>query len=376
MGEINIIGEITPDTLVNVLAQARAIPSDSKEITLNIDSPGGNEAVSDKIASFLDTLGKQITTVQTGIVASAAVKLFLKGSVRKANANFPFLIHNTHIDPKDISVNLDANNSQALSAMLQESRNGLASFYATATGNNIQAIIAVMDQDQPMNASQALALGFATEVTNEIPILAKLNMSKIQEIIDKIKANLAPVAPAPAPAPIVASYEVGKPAPDLKEGENPQPDGSVIVVEAGLVKEIKPKAEPVAAPSMAQFSALETSVTALAEQVGNLSGLLKAKVESEAKLEASLKKANIKEDNQIIIVDNPHLSLVDIDTTLARLKARFGQKIRKVAIDYLNQIEVVDKYDWKAQIGISSKLKELANKHDVILAVPYQVDIQ
>mgnify|MGYP003508808065 FL=1 len=93
-----------------------------------------------------------------------------------------------------------------------------------------------------------------------------------------------------------------------------------------------------------------------------------------AKLEASLKKANIKEDNQIIIVDNPHLSLVDIDTTLARLKARFGKKIRKVAIDYLNQIEVVDKYDWKAQIGISSKLKELANKHDVILAVPYQVD--
>ncbi len=288
MGEINIIGEITPDTLVNVLAQARAIPSDSKEITVNIDSPGGNEAVSDKIASFLDTLGRQITTVQTGIVASAAVKLFLKGSVRKANANFPFLIHNTHIDPKDISVNLDANNSQALSAMLQESRNGLASFYATATGNNIQAIIAVMDQDQPMNASQALALGFATEVTNEIPILAKLNMNKIQEIIDKIKANLAPVAPAPAPAPIVASYEVGKPAPDLKEGENQQPDGSVIVVEAGLVKEIKPKAEPMQAPSMAQFSALETSVTALAEQVGNLSGLLKAKVESEAKLEASL----------------------------------------------------------------------------------------
>ena len=39
---------------------------------------------------------------------------------------------------------------------------------------------------------------------------------------------------------------------------------------------------------MAQFSALETSVTALAEQVGNLSGLLKAKAESEAKLEASL----------------------------------------------------------------------------------------
>ena len=155
--QIDIIGEITPDTYINVLAQSRAIPADAKELVVNIDSPGGNEAISDNIASFLDSLGKQITTVQTGIVASAAVKIFLKGSVRKANANYPFLIHNTHIDPQDIPVNLDANNSQALATMLQESRNSLASFYAQATGNNEQAIIAVMDQDQPMNASQALA---------------------------------------------------------------------------------------------------------------------------------------------------------------------------------------------------------------------------
>lgn len=93
-----------------------------------------------------------------------------------------------------------------------------------------------------------------------------------------------------------------------------------------------------------------------------------------ASLEHSLKVATLKPDNQIIIVDNPHLSLVDIDTALARLKARHGDKIRKVAIDYLNQIAVPEKYDWKSQIAISSKLKELANKHDVVLIVPYQVD--
>lgn len=91
-------------------------------------------------------------------------------------------------------------------------------------------------------------------------------------------------------------------------------------------------------------------------------------------LEHNLKKAKLNEDNQIIIVDNPNLSLVDIDTTLSRLKARFGSKIRKVTIDYLNQIEVADKYNWQSQIAISSKLKELANKHDVMLVVPYQVD--
>jgi ATP-dependent protease ClpP protease subunit len=303
-GEIDIVGEITPDTLVNVLAQARAIPADSKELIVNIDSPGGNEAVSDKIASFFDTLGKQITTVQTGIVASAAVKLFLKGSpIRKANSNFPFLIHNTHIDPQDIPVNLDANNTQVLATMLQDSRTSLASFYAKATGNNEQAIIAVMDQDKPMNASQALALGFATEITNEIPILAKMKKTQLNEFIDKIKANVAaalgPASPAPAPvaAPvIVAAYEVGKPAPDLKEGENPQPDGSVVIVEAGVVKEIKPKMEDVQA---AKLSALEASVSAIAEQVASLSGMFKAKLDSEKELKASLDAELVNIKNQI-----------------------------------------------------------------------------
>lgn len=284
MEEINITGEITPDTYINVIAQARSISGN--EVTVNIDSPGGNEAISDKIASFLDTLGKKITTVQTGIVASAAVKIFLKGSVRKANANYPFLIHNTHIDPQDIPVNLDANNSQALATMLQESRTSLASFYAKATGNNEQAIIAVMDQDQPMNASQALALGFATEITNEIPILAKINMSKIQEFIDKIKANIAPVAPPAPAAPIVAkTYKVGDPAGDLQEGENQQPDGSIVVVMNGVVSEIKP-ATP--APTMAQVQSLEGSVTALAEQVANLSEMVKAKLESEKEITKSI----------------------------------------------------------------------------------------
>jgi hypothetical protein len=185
--------------------------------------------------------------------------------------------------------------------MLQESRTNLASFYAKATGNNEQAIFAVMDQDKPMTASQALALGFATEITNEIPILAKMKKNQLNEIIDKIKANvaaaLAPAAPAPVAAPvIVAAYEVGKPAPDLKEGENPQPDGSIVVVEAGVVKEIKPKMEDVQA---AKLSALEESVTAIAEQVASLSGMVKAKLDSEKELKASLDAELVNIKNQI-----------------------------------------------------------------------------
>lgn len=284
IGQIDIIGEITPDTFVNVVAQYRAI-ADASEIQVNIDSPGGNEAVSDKIASFLDTLGKKITTVQTGIVASAAVKIFLKGQIRKANANYPFLIHNTHIDPQDIPVNLDANNSQALANMLQESRTSLASFYAKATGNSEQAIIAVMDQDQPMNANQAVALGFATEVTSEIPILAKMNMNKIQEFIKKIKGDhIANAAPAPAQAPVKSEdYVIGQPfvmngKPVTQDGEYPLPDGRIVVVTNGVISEIETDVPP------AQVAAIETNLTALAEAVSNLTEKIEAKLDEKLKL--------------------------------------------------------------------------------------------
>ena len=76
---------------------------------------------------------------------------------------------------------------------------------------------------------------------------------------------------------------------------------------------------------------------------------------------------------QIIIIDNPSLSMVEIDTTLARLKARYGARLRLGLIDYLNQIKVPDKYDWQSQIFISSGLKECAGKYDVALCVPYLI---
>ena len=91
-------------------------------------------------------------------------------------------------------------------------------------------------------------------------------------------------------------------------------------------------------------------------------------------LQKELKFKKLIEDNQIIIIDNPQLSLVEIDTSLGKLKARYGDKVRMGVIDYLNQIRVPDVYSWESQIHISKSLKELAAKHDMALAVPYQID--
>ncbi len=87
----------------------------------------------------------------------------------------------------------------------------------------------------------------------------------------------------------------------------------------------------------------------------------------------------LKEDNQIIIVDDRSLSLTSIDLQLQKAKAQFGDSLGLVVVDYVNQIETgigKDLYDWQSQIFASKKLKEFARKYDLAMISPYQIDEQ
>jgi len=86
---------------------------------------------------------------------------------------------------------------------------------------------------------------------------------------------------------------------------------------------------------------------------------------------------SLKEDNQIIIVDDRSLSLTSIDLQLQKAKAQFGDNLGLVVVDYVNQIETgigKDLYDWQSQIFASKKLKEFARKYDLAMISPYQID--
>ena len=84
----------------------------------------------------------------------------------------------------------------------------------------------------------------------------------------------------------------------------------------------------------------------------------------------------LKTNNQMIIVDDRDLTLRSIDLHIGKAKSKFGDKLKVVVVDYLNQIvlEGVDQYDWKPQIEVSKKLKNLARKYEVVVVSPYQID--
>jgi replicative DNA helicase len=92
--------------------------------------------------------------------------------------------------------------------------------------------------------------------------------------------------------------------------------------------------------------------------------------------EQLVRNCSLKPDNQMIIVDDRDLTLSSIDLHIGKAKARFGDKLKLVVVDYLNQIvlEGNDQYDWKPQIEVSKKLKNLARKYEVVMVSPYQID--
>lgn len=90
-----------------------------------------------------------------------------------------------------------------------------------------------------------------------------------------------------------------------------------------------------------------------------------------------VRECNLKPDNQMVIVDDRSLTLSSVDLHIGKMKAKFGDKLGLVVVDYLNQIVIeggFSQFDWQPQIIVSKKLKELARKYDVVIVSPYQID--
>ena len=89
-----------------------------------------------------------------------------------------------------------------------------------------------------------------------------------------------------------------------------------------------------------------------------------------------VKEKQLKNNNQMIIIDDRALSITNLDLHLGKLKSRFGDSFTVAVVDYLNQIAIegASQFDWQPQVIISKKLKDLARKHDIVIVSPYQID--
>ena len=235
-----------------------SIPDDDGEINLTINCRGG---MTDQALAMYDALratGKTISAEVIGECSSSATLLLLaaRADLRKAHPNATILIHNPYISG---FVEGDSKRIGNIAESLEDVREQFLNIYVDRTGADREVLSAMMDEDKPMNVAKAIELGFIAEEI--LPISAQNKQPKITDKKMSFKEKLSSAFKAFKDALDIKAMvletadgkqlelekESGEPiVGDVvlsEDGEYLMPDGSTIVVESGVISEIRPAEE-------------------------------------------------------------------------------------------------------------------------------------
>lgn len=250
-------GGLTGLSFLDIDKFIASIPEDDGEINLTINCRGG---MTDQALAMYDALratGKTISAEVIGECSSSATLLLLSArkDLRKAHPNASILIHNPYISG---FVEGDAKRIGNIAESLEDVRNQFLDIYVERTDAEREVLSAMMDEDKPMNVAKAIELGFISEeilpisAQNKTPKLSdkmsfkeKLNnaFKAFRNALD-IKAMVLETADGKT---LELEKESGEPVVGdvvlSEDGEYLMPDGSTIVVEDGVIAEIRPAEE-------------------------------------------------------------------------------------------------------------------------------------
>lgn len=145
----------------------------NKSINVEINSPGGDVFAALAMYNALRASGKEIITKTMGVAASAASLVFMAGDKRVMPKNTHLMIHN----PWSFAAgNADELRDQA--DVLDKIGASLTATYAARTGMDEAKLKDMLAKDTWINADEALADGFATEVVDEVKAQAKFDLAR------------------------------------------------------------------------------------------------------------------------------------------------------------------------------------------------------
>jgi ATP-dependent Clp protease protease subunit len=134
----------------------RELGSGSGDLTLWINSPGGDCVAASAIYSALMEYQGRVTVKVGGIAASAASVVAMAGDELLMDRTALLMIHN----PLTLAIGDSAEMARARE-MLEEVKESIVNAYAQKTGLARERIAAMMDDETWMSAGRAVSLGFA-----------------------------------------------------------------------------------------------------------------------------------------------------------------------------------------------------------------------
>ena len=178
--------------------------SGSGDITVWINSPGGDCVAAAQIYNMLIDYKGDVTVKIDGIAASAASVIAMAGTKVLMSPVSMMMIHN----PKTIAMGDKAEMEKAIE-MLSEVKESIMNAYEIKTGLSRAKISHLMDAETWMNANKAMELGFIDDVLSReevsdddsqpaVPVMfsetAVMN-SLMGKIAEKCRINARPAQP-------------------------------------------------------------------------------------------------------------------------------------------------------------------------------------
>lgn len=130
--------------------------NDGGDITIWINSPGGDVFAAAQIYNMLMDYQGDVTVKIDGIAASAASVIAMAGTEVLMSPVAMMMIHN----PMTVAIG-DSNEMQKASEMLSEVKESIINAYEIKTGMTRSKISQLMDAESWFNAKKAVELGFA-----------------------------------------------------------------------------------------------------------------------------------------------------------------------------------------------------------------------
>ena len=202
--------------------EMKGIPA-NKQITVRINSPGGNVWDGLAIYQTLKARRDYVTVKVDGIAASIASIIALAGKSLEIPKSALYMIH----DPSGIVMGT-AEDMRELADNLDKHADVLASIYAEKTGKSAQQMRDMMREETWMDGSEALAAKFCDKCTDDMAIAASFDLKHFRRVPVSAKtqqttpthmtntpvpaepqsppATPAPQAAAPAPAVTAAQF--------------------------------------------------------------------------------------------------------------------------------------------------------------------------
>lgn len=167
--------------------------SDKGDITIWINSPGGDCIAASQIYAMLMDYPHNVTVKIDGIAASAASVIAMAGTKVLMAPTALMMVHN----PLTIAIG-DTDEMQKAISMLDEVKESIINAYQVKTNQSRAKISHWMDAETWMNANKAIELGFADGVLEDskrhqaTPTYAFSRRAVTNSLLDKVKTKEQP----------------------------------------------------------------------------------------------------------------------------------------------------------------------------------------